>query len=136
MAGIAGVQCGLDLPEIHRQALDTQRRPGSRLEAVQVDADAALHVEIGRNRAVVQQFVVAVGHRALAVHVVAALRLKPKLVVVVADPGLPVPAEIRPVAEPAFELVEEPVDVDPVVRDRIAERGGALQRIRAEPTPE
>ena len=75
---------------------------------------------------------VAVREAAPIVGVVAALRLQPKLVVVVADPGLTVVAEVALAPEAAFELVEEGVGVDPVVADRIAVGRRTLERVRPE----
>src|SRR6202011_2873646 len=77
-----------------------------------------LQIEISRNGAVVEELVLAVVERAVALK--RALRLDPQLVVIGADPSLSFPTEVAVGAiPPAFELTKDDVGQDWPVHYRL-----------------
>src|SRR5262249_55271373 len=97
----------LEIEEVGGKPLNAERGPVPCRPGIEIAAQAALQIEIGRDSAAVEELLLAVIERALAERT---LRLDPQLVIIGADPALPVPAELGIAAVPAaLELIEDGV---------------------------
>ena len=116
MTAIAEIGGRLVVKEKRGEALHAERRPGAAGAGIPVGAHARLEIDIGRDRAIVEELVAAVFDAAFAKG--EAFGFEPELVVVGADPGLAFPTEgVLAAADAALGLIEERVGEDLVVHD-------------------
>src|SRR5215813_3376525 len=117
MSLAAGETSQFEVEEIGGEALNAERRPITGGTRVDVAAQPALQIEIGRDSTAVEELVLAVLEPAVAQR---AFRLDPELIVIGADPTLSVPAELGlGTIPPAFELIKDDMRQDRPVHNRL-----------------